>query len=223
MMVVNRAQFSPVDRSAGSGDPRSIPPEFGSTPIPTGMVRINHYTDEPAIEGIHAHGLLRSKSEEKFARGGTESPQVFATAGHPGDLLHSRPVVEAWADPTRRNSIEDWDRPGKMDIGENWRGSDPVEHARNLEERRSTVTFHNDLPKENVVAVHEPWHAHARYMATEGGPEAKPGADPYAMGSLRSQVARGEHDSLVSMRDYEPALRATKVTNAATVMLGGKL
>jgi heme-degrading monooxygenase HmoA len=215
-MTVNKAQFSPVDRSAGSGDPRSIPPEFGTKPIPAGMVRINHYTDEPAIEGIQAHGLLRSHSEEKFKHGGTESPQVFATAGAPSrDLLHSRPVVEAYANPARGAG---------MDIGENW--ADRPGHAEHLEGNRSVVTFHGDLPRENILAVHEPWHAHARYIAEEQfkGRATKPGEDPYATGSLRSQVARGELDKIgEDMRDYGPAIRATKVTNAATVMLGGKL
>lgn len=199
------------------GDPRDIPAEFGTQPIPEGMVRINHYTTVGAVEDIKQQGLLRSKGEEAFARGGTESPQVFATAGHPGSLLHTgAPIVEAYADPSRG---------GQLDVGEHYgQGGSLQEHIKHMEANRSTVTFRGDLPPNQILGVHEPWHARARYIAHEGlGRESNP-ADPYATGSLRAQVARGEHDDLHEVDpDYGPAVKAVKVMNAATVMLGGKL
>jgi len=191
------------------GDPRDIPEKFGTKPVPEGMVRINHYTSTGAIESIRQHGLTRAASEESFARGGTESPQVFATAGHPGSMLHTHNIVEAYADPSHS---------GQLDIGS---GREP----QSLEERRSTVTFRGDLPSNQILGIHEPWHEHARYMAHEGvGEEADP-KSPYATGSMRSGVARGEYDDLEESHasDYGPAIRSVKITNAATVMLGGKL
>lgn len=194
------------------GDPSAIPPEFGTRPIPHGMVRINHYTSPEAVESIKATGLKQAANRDKV---GDES-FVFATAGHPGDLLHRAPVVEAYADASRKG--------GQLDIGENWRESDPVEHATSLEARRSTVTLRGDLPASQIIGIHEPWHEHARYLAHEDvGSEADP-KNPYATGSLRSQVARGEHDDLPKYdRSYGPALNSVRITNAATVMLGGKL
>jgi hypothetical protein len=123
-----------------------LPPAYGTTPIPEGTVRFNHYTNPDAIPGIQKEGILRSKSEEMFSRGGTESPQVFATAGEVDrDLLHNRPVVEGYA------------HPHQLDIGRNA----PPEH---LEGRRSVITFHGSVPPEQILHVHEPWHQKAKYM-----------------------------------------------------------
>jgi hypothetical protein len=175
----------------------NVPPEFGTTPIPEGMVRFNHYTDPGAVEGIQKHGLLRSKGEESFARGGTESPQVFMTAGHPKDLLHSSTVVEGWADPATQ-----------LDVGENWRRSDPVEHAQYMESRRSTITARGDIPASQIVAVHEPWHQSYRYLMDD--PEH------------RKEVFQGGYDNLHDVQDYGPALDAAKVHMIGAMLLGGK-
>jgi len=202
------------------GDPASIPPAPGTAPVPPGMVRFNHYTSDEAIPGIREHGLQRSYSEEKYAHGGTESPQIFATAGAPSaNLLQARPVVEGWANPARPQRGE-YDRPGTMDVGENWRGDPPEEHAKYLEERKSVITFHNDVPANQILAIHEPWHESARYFQKDAGGRNFNGKQ---FASARSDVARGEHDNLSDDPNYGPALHATKVTNAATVMLGGKL
>ena len=205
------------------GDPRSIAPEFGTKPVPAGMVRFHHYTGSPeSARSIQQHGLLRSYGEESFARRTTESPDVFATAGAPSeDFKRSQVFVEGFADPKRG---------GQLDIGENYLDRDPMEHVAHMEARRSTITARGDIPASQIIGVHEPWHEAARYMAREGigSREAAPGQDPYAMGSVRSQVQRGEHDWMEhdtgpTGRVYGPAIKATKITNAATVMLGGKL
>ena len=208
------------------GDPRSIPPEFGTQPVPEGMVRFHHYTGSPeSARSIRQQGLLRSHGEASFARGGTESPEVFMTAGHPSsDFKHSHVFVEGYA------NANTFQQGGQLSIGR-WGGEhgDLGKHIEHMESRRSTITALGDIPASQILGAHEPWHEHARYMATEGigSPEAKPGQDPYATGSMRSAVARGEHDALgkdpAYARTYGPAIKATKVTNAATVMLGGKL
>jgi hypothetical protein len=157
---------------------KEIPPKYGETPVPEGTVRFNHYTNPDAVSGIKEHGILRSKSEAMFARGGTESPQVFATAGEvDSDLIHNRPVVEGYA------------HPSQLDIGRNA----PPEH---LEGRRSVITFHGNVPPEQILHVHEPWHQKARYM-TEN-------ADVHAA------TLAGENDFLLDDPHYGPAIQHIK-------------
>lgn len=128
----------------------AIPPEYGTTPVPEGAVRFNHYTHPDAVAGIREHGILRKKSEERFAVMGTESPQIFANAGRADkDLLYGRPVVEGWAHPDEH-----------LDIG---RGRT----AESLEARHSTITFHRDVPREQILHIHEPWHMHARTIMSD--------------------------------------------------------
>jgi hypothetical protein len=128
-----------------SHDQFGLPPEYGSTPVPEGMVRFNHYTFPSSVPGIREHGLLRSRSEEAFGKMATEHPQIFATAGEPDkDTLRNRPVVEGWADPSK-----------DLDIGSDW-------PAHDLEERRSVITMRGDVPPDRIIAVHEPWHHNVR-------------------------------------------------------------
>ncbi len=189
-MTLNHVQFE--------GDPSTVPPEFGSQPIPEGMVRFNHYTSSDAISDIRRHGLLRSKAQESYERGGTESPQVFMTAGAPSiDLLRARPVVEGWVDPSRK--------AGQLDIGENWRDEDPEEFAADIERRRSTITARGDIPASQIVAIHKPWHEHYRYIMDSP--------------DTRWSALSGEFDDLDD--DYEPAVRAAKVATTAKILLGG--
>jgi hypothetical protein len=206
------------------GDPRSIPPEFGTQPVPEGSMRFHHYTNSPeAARSIKQQGLLRSYGEASFARGGTESPEVFATAGAPTeDFKRSHVFVEGYA------NANTFRQGGQLSIGSygGERGG-LEEHIKHTESRRNTITALGDIPASQIIGAHEPWHENARYMATEGvGKQADP-KNPYATGSMRAQVARGEHDSLEKdpayARTYGPAIKSVKVTNAATVMLGGKL
>lgn len=127
-------------------DVPDIPKKFGSTPIPEGHVRVNHYTDPESVESIRQHGLRMEKAHESFSRGGTEFPSIFATAGTPTEsLMRDRPVIEAHV------PVE------SLDIG---RYSSPEE----LESRRSTVTTNTDVAPENIIAIHEPWHRTLDYM-----------------------------------------------------------
>jgi hypothetical protein len=191
------------DKQFGHGDPRDIPLDFGTTPIPEGHVRANHYTSEGAIEGIKRQGLTMSHANESYAKGTTEYPSIFANAGPPSrDLLQSRPVAELHVDTKQ------------LDIG-------GFRTPQDLESRRSTITTNQDVPASNIIAVHEPWHQHARYLQEDAG--GRTGTNGKQYPSVRSEVAKGEHDNLYSEPDYAKALDSTKIVNAATVMLGGKL
>jgi hypothetical protein len=73
---------------------------------------------------------------------------------------------------------------------------------------RPTVEFHvskdrwqppmvtGDVTKKDIIAVHHPWHARVRYM--EANPE------------VLKEVLAGEHDSLLTDKQYGPAIRYIK-------------
>jgi hypothetical protein len=169
-------------------------------------MRFNHYTWGRSVPGIRAEGLKKSISEEKFAHGGTESPQVFATAGPPPE----RDLREAAHGD--RHFIEGYAHLNQLDIGRPWGGQNMSEeqlgeHIRNTEANRSTITFQGDVPPEQIIAVHEPWHSTARYLAS----------DP----SMERSIVAGDYDDIEPSTDR--ALQVAKMGLAAKVMLGGKL
>lgn len=191
-----------VPRPEFPGDPRAIPPKFGTTPIPEGTVRFNHYTWGRNVEGIRESGLQRSYSEEKFAHGGTESPQVFANAGEPGEMPNrgDKHFVEAYA------------KADQLDIGAPYGASrlstDQLgAHMKDLESRRSTITMHGDIPKEQIVAIHEPWHQTHEYLNKNPDMEAN--------------IVAGNYNGVEP--ELDTAMVGHKIGAAAKVMLGGKL
>lgn len=186
-MALNPRQFQDIP-----------PPEFGTQPIPEGHLRLNHYTTEEGAEGIRQHGLVHQFAVDSFARGGTEYPQNFATAGRPSDdMMRRNPIVELHADP-----VKDLDTNSLLPV-QNTAGNRAA-----MEKRNSTVTFHGDLPASNVVAVHQPWHSAFRYL--QGNP------------NMEHSIMHGEYDD-TGDPDTDRAVRATKVMLAAKVMAGGQL
>jgi hypothetical protein len=184
-----------------------IPPASGTQPIPPGTMRFQHYTWGKSVPGIQAEGLKRSISEEKFAHGGTESPQVFATAGSPSE----RDLQDISGGD--KHLVEGFAHINQLDIGGMYNVSKMNEeqlgaHARDVESRRSTITFHGDVPPEQILAVHAPWHGTARYLRES--PEMEKG------------VMAGDYD-YADDENLTKALNVHKTALAAKVMLGGKL
>lgn len=184
---INMDQFhehmSEVKQAAG------VPPDFGTQPIPPGAVRIQHMTWQDRTDSIRESGLLKSMSSEH-----SESPQVFATTG---DTLEHEDSVSADSD---RAVVEGYVFPhgtdsnphSQLDVGS---GLSPERAA----SRHSTVTLHGDLPPDQILAVHEPWHAAARYLTS----------DPRNV----EEVESGAHDSLMedeSFPHYGRAIRTLK-------------
>ena len=164
-----------------------VPPEFGSQPIPPGAVRLQHLTWSDRVHSIREMGLRKDMASPH-----SEAPQVFATTGdtleHEMSADSDRAVVEGYAFPHRS--------PGhphsQLDIGS---GMSPERAA----SRHSTVTLHGDLPPEQIIAVHEPWHAAARYLTS----------DPRNVENVES----GVYDDLIedeSLRHYGRAIRNLK-------------
>ena len=190
MVALNGRQFSPYD----------VPEDFGTKPIPSGAMRFNHYTSTAeAAQSIAQHGLQHKYAEESFARGGTEYPQNFATAGQPSeDMLRNRPVVEGYA------------TSDQLDTGDNYTHRPAEEWAADRERNKSVVTFRGDLPPTHVLAVHEPWHQAYKYIMNPSN-------------RAQSEVMSGFHDNLGDDHAYGPAISAAKKALAAQVMVGGKL
>ena len=187
--MLNKRQFpSPAD----------VPPEYGTKPVPPGAIRFNHYTGSvEQARSIAEHGLEQKYAEESYARGGTEYPQNFATAGQPSeDLLRNRPVIEGYA------------FSNQLDTGDNYTRQPEEQWAASREQNKSVVTFRGDLPPTHVLAVHEPWHSTYRYLQN----------DP----SMERGVMAGDYDN-INDDATAPAIAATKAALAAKVMVGGKL
>jgi hypothetical protein len=131
-----------------------LPPEPGSQPIPEGHVRLWHYTEEQNLPSIRQHGLLQSK-----ALGHTyKEPSVVWAAAHekePAKLgLYERPYVEFHADPGHGRDL---------DIGEDYL-QHGAEHLKHMYGYQSHVTMRGDVPTSRILGIHEPWHAHVRYL-----------------------------------------------------------
>lgn len=62
--------------------------------------------------------------------------------------------------------------------------------------RRGRIASVGDIKPDNFVAIHEPWHDHARYMLN----------DP----DVKQRVQSGEHDDLLDDPHYGPAIRHVK-------------
>lgn len=141
-----------------------IPPAPGTVPIPEGHVRLFHYTPTSALPSIREHGLQVS-----HAKGETygEPNQIWAAAGVPReDGFHSHNYVEFHADPSKGKDLN---------IGEHWGHGSLDDHIKHLEGNRSHVTMRGDVPPENIVAIHEPWHTGYHYLKKDHAEEVKRG------------------------------------------------
>jgi hypothetical protein len=135
-----------------------LPPEPGTSPVPKGHVRLFHYTATKNLPEIRRHGLIMAR-----ARGETygEPNQIWAAAGVP--------PAEHFA---THNYVEFHAHPNELAIGHYGgranRETPPDEalraHVSFLEERRAHVTLGHDVPRSDILAIHEPWHHHVRYL-----------------------------------------------------------
>jgi len=79
---------------------------------------------------------------------------VWASAGVPREIM--KPHVEFHADPGYRQ---------ELDIGEHYgQGGTLEEHIQHMEAVHSSVTMRGDVPPSRILAIHQPWHEHARYI-----------------------------------------------------------
>jgi hypothetical protein len=65
---------------------------------------------------------------------------------------------------------------------------------------RGHIASIGDVHPSNFVAIHEPWHDHARYMLQNE--------------DVKQRVISGEHDDLLDFPDYGPAIQHVKNLHA---------
>lgn len=160
----------PRDEHGRWMDVPDLPPAPGEAPLKPGHVRLYHQTDAANIEAIRAEGILHSRAK------GIEGPRrIYADRSpHYGDASN-QPTVEFQVPE------DQFDAPYWV--------TEPADK------------YGTRMPREKIdpsefIAIHEPWHAKARYI--EKNPE------------VRAQVLAGEHDDLMSMPDYGPAIAYIK-------------
>lgn len=165
----------------------------GEAPIPPGTVRLFHYTPRTNVASIAERGLRESYARGDSGNGDLRDPSagVWASTDAPVAEGH-RAVVEFWARPEQISTRAEY--PGGFG-GE----TDPVKWAA---EGRKHVIMRGDVPPEQIVAIHEPWHNRYRYMEEND-------LDP-------ADIAWIEHDTsgTETMLDYQQALRRWKAERA---------
>ena len=141
-----------------------MPPEPGSTPVPEGHVRLFHYTETKSLPSIREHGLSR-----EHARGETygEPNQVWAAAGTPKrDRFYEKNFVEFHAHPQHELAIGAYG--GRLGARSPEAQKEALtEHVQHMERHQSHVTMQGDVPPSRILAVHEPWHQHVRYLESD--------------------------------------------------------
>jgi hypothetical protein len=143
--------------------PEDVPADPGTTPVPEGHVRLFHYAPTAALPSIRAHGLSTA-----HAKGETygEPNMVWAAAGMPKhENFYTHNYVEFHAHP--QHDLDIGAMYGGFGHGHERPEADKAalqEHINHLESYGSHVTMRGDVPKENIIAIHEPWHAHLRYL-----------------------------------------------------------
>jgi hypothetical protein len=138
------------DLTAHVDDPSVAP---GEAPIPSGTIRLFHWTSPDNVPSIKSEGLLKSKGRGDSGLGIDEpSRGVWASTLAPDeDKLRQSSFIEFYVHPDdiSMNAEHFWNR-------------DPVEWA--SENYPHYVILNQDAPSNQIVRVHEPWHSTFRYL-----------------------------------------------------------
>ncbi len=180
--------------SGGGGAPlagAAVPPLPGETPIPPGTVRLFHITPLQNAEAISEHGLTRSTARgESYG----EPNQIWASSGVRSQ--QAQRVTDGGLMDSQFAVVEFWAPPDQLDIG-HW------EKPEDLEARASDVTFYGDVSPEQIIAVHEPWHAAYRYLSEYANDVRKGEYDWAALDN--SNYARAI-EKIKNGKDFTPSL-----------------
>ena len=183
----------------------SVPDAPGTAPIPEGHVRLYHYTQlskdtegQPMIERVHAaaqslrdHGIVSSK-----ALGSTygEPNQIWASGTMPDPMTHVFAEIHVAPDDPRWDLNKPSEVSADSSYAHEW--SNGKTYNQDLSKFRSDVTFHGDITPDDIVAVHEPWHEHARYF--DDNP------------TMIQDAKNGMYDDLLDDPEYAPAILRAK-------------
>lgn len=133
-----------------------LPGKLGEAKIPEGTIRVFHYTPETAASSIAEAGLLESyaRGDGGMGQGNEPSAGVWASTG--------RPATASDGPSPHQAIIEFWITPDQI----SGRAESPRSYEDALEWGNGYhhLILNGDVPKNQLAAVHLPWHAHARYM-----------------------------------------------------------
>ena len=131
--------------------PGDIP---GTIPVPSGQIRLYHYTAPDSLASIGERGLLQSK-----ARG----------------AIYEEPAV-VWGStrmpkPQSLNFIEFYVAPEKIDVGHPHFSGQPLTQAEidEFQQGDHDVTLFGDVMVGQILDIHEPWHEALRYLEENPG------------------------------------------------------
>jgi len=129
------------------------PAEPGTRAIPSGHVRLYHYTDsDETLDKIAQHGIrLQHAKGHTYA----EPNGVWASAERPRP---GKSFVEFSLHPSDKR----WIVGNPTHWGTDARGWTD-EHAREWEKKQSNVALAGDVEPHEITSIHKSWHHHARY------------------------------------------------------------
>jgi hypothetical protein len=142
-----------------------LPPEPGTLPIPPMTVRLYHYTKSyDNLASIKAQGLLGSMGRGDGGTGAGEPSAGIWASTYPPENYHL--FVEFYASPDQISHRANYPE-GKWGYDEagTWRKA-PITQAE-LDEwasREMHVIMQDNVSTSQFLAIHEPWHHHARYL-----------------------------------------------------------
>lgn len=160
-----------------------IPPEPGTIPLPSGYVRVFHYTKPGTEEG--EGDLLCHQMAERIRKQGIN---INFSRGE----SYGEPKV-VWVSATKPHNgkvfAEMFIKIDDPRWGPHWRNKGPSTNG--------DAYLVDSIRPEEIIAVHEPWHTKYHYI--KNNPE------------VERQVLDGEFDHLLDREEYGPAIRAIKL------------
>jgi len=144
-----------------------VPPEMGTIPIPSGNVRLFHYT-RGNIDDIKNNGLSLSHAQgSKYGEpdmiwGSTDLNEYKNMADYKNIVEYSVPAQDIDFPSKIREDLNEWNK------------------------RSHHVGIFRDIKPNEILAIHEPWHHHYRYIEKNK--------------ELLQEVINGEHDDLMNGR-----------------------
>lgn len=169
-----------------------IPPEPGSVPLPEGQARLWHYSNVDREPGDDRpwHQIVSGRADALRREGLRMDRSRTASYGEPSQIWAAA-GSEAPSNLRDKIYVEFSASPKDLDIGS-------YSTASELEQHGAHVTMRKNVSPAQFIAVHEPWHAAARYILN----------DPEVLRDAQS----GMHDGLMEDDpvEYGPAIAYAK-------------
>jgi hypothetical protein len=180
-----------------------LPPAPGTAPLPADTVRLYHYTRTPEMaDAIRSQGLLAAKGRGDDGSYSGPSAGIWAATEPPNFSI--KIVIEFWA--TREEISRNADYPRKEQSLEDFQASG------------AHVIMGGDVPPNQIVAIHYPWHSFAHMLVRDLLEVKQPNlfTDAFIEG-LRGRDSHDNHarEALLWYRDKYMGGKAPKTAKLA--------